>query len=408
MRFFLEQLKKRFSKFSHLNSLSGFTIMEVLVAIGASAGLFLTFGGMMKQFSVIETDANINKNLIFLQAEIGKHFESQASCSETLKNITPTAATTSTSTSNVSQIILKTPTTTTTTYVRGANYLNGGKYRLSQINLENFVALNGSTVGVAYVKVAIERIYPAIVKSTTGKKDVLMIFHYPVAIYRDVSGKTLRCGNSINNPCADLNGIMDPATGKCININLPGDITSGQAICVGTKCRNFTIKNCPAGQYLQAIETNGNATCANFPTGPCGAGQFVNKMDATTAYCSSFPVAFSCTDPQLLKGMSSTGTTYSQNCALPQIGATGDQGNQGPQGPTGPVGAKGATGTVGPVGATGATGPKGATGATGNTGATGPTGPTGPAGDAGDAGALGPTGGTGSKGSCYYSSYLSC
>lgn len=390
-------MRQRFSWGLSKTSFSGFTLVELMVAVGISGGLFLTFGSLMKQFTNFETDATINKNLHFLQADIGRFIDAQSSCTETLLGVDPTTATPS----NIGSIKFK----GAEAYKLNNTYLYG-KYRINRLKLTDFEPLTSVSSGVAIVYVEIVREFPA----SLNKKNISMTLRYPVSILRDTAGKVTRCGASGLNPCTALGGTMD-ATGKCTEISVDGTIKTASSsttrFCVGTRCREFKDYFCTSPNlFPNGFLANGQPNCQPFPNVACGANQFISAQNASTLTCSPLPSNNqSCTGVQLLNSISVTKTAITWGCGTPPQGPQGIPGPVGTPGPTGPQGFQGPVGPVGPVGNTGAVGPQGAKGPTGATGPQGFQGATGPT---GATGATGPTGSQGDWGVCYYNYWVGC
>lgn len=111
-------------------------------------------------------------------------------------------------------------------------------------------------------------------------------------------------------------------------------ITSGTNVCVGTRCRDFSLQSCsvgqvvikinedgtvicgsvtcPANRFYTGMDSSGSAICKPFPTQTCSANTYVSNVSADgSVTCTPLPVNTAvgpCLSTQKLIGITSLGT----------------------------------------------------------------------------------------------------
>lgn len=383
----------------------GFSLVETMVGMGVLSIAVLGYLQLAGNYGQKKDELRTRFNRIELSKFINLIIADQASCTETLKNVT-----TGSSMSVVLTNGIKSGTGTTLINTTGQTSIQENFHvAIDDIRVTKFTeTASGTKVGWVDLTITMRNILKSgsSWKTDPDAKPAKKTFKALVTL----NGSAIKSCVKYSS-CSLVGGKFDYTTMSCDKMTVSGTITAGTQICVNGRCRDFSRQACATGEMLTGVQANGTKNCTPVPTTAptCPAGQFAVSYDVAThaVTCQNLASYFNATcanaNEFLTKITLGSPTTYS--CANAGAGPKGDKGAVGDTGPVGPVGQTGDVGSQGPQGPTGATGDTGPTGAKGATGATGPAGNTGAKGAKGARGPTGPSGDKGPTGSNRYCKY---
>lgn len=319
--------KKRASHMAQAFGIKGFSLVEVMVAVGITGILSLVVAQMMKNQNEVMTHSEAKGEELEIYSQIRTVLARKDACEATFKG-----------SSMGDQLSVIRNSSTNIVFEVGNTYGNRA-LKLDGLILKNQNIPTSGGLGEAILEIKTTRL-----KKDNGQKE--MTREIMLQVNADASGTVIECYSQINNTietakaemCEAIKGIYDPSTGLCdLNcisapgvsneaissecldtslanerqisnnsyVNVGGDTMTGKLdvqadiqtenllsdnkICIGSNCRStFANQACATGQVVSKVNSNGTLECANI-TCPSQDEFFVGISASGDVLCKPFP-----------------------------------------------------------------------------------------------------------------------